>query len=208
MEFRDSVNLFVRRKNLAIGLVVLVIAAAYLWAYLQPVRYTASMSLSVNTINQQQTTDYQFDGYYALQAADLFSQTVVSWLQTPSVLVEVYERAGVTTPVQPIRSLTGRFKTKKYSSQNMVVAFAAPSEEEAKRLATAVTEVVTGRSQKVNRTTDNQALFELEASPPVIVRAEPDDLLLGGVSLFVGIVLALFLVPLVEYLAVARRPAM
>lgn len=208
MEFRDSVSMFIRRKKLAIGIVALVIAGAYLWAYLQPVRYATSMSLSVNSINQQQTADYQFDGYYALQAADLFSQTVVSWLQTPSVLVEISERAGTTIPVTSMRSLTSRFKTKKYSSQNIVVTFAASSEDEGKRLAAAVTEVITARAQKVNRTTNNQALFELDASPPVIVRAEPDAVLIGGVSLFVGIVLALFLVPFVEYLAVARRTVM
>lgn len=205
MEFRDSLMVFIRRKNLTFGIILLTIAGSFLWAYVQPVRYLTSMSFSVNRISQQQTSDYQFDGYYALQAADLFSQTVVSWLQTPSVLVEISERAGSATPVTSIRSLTSRFKTKKYSSQNIVVTFAASSEDEAKRLASAVTDVITTRAQDVNRTTDNQALFGLVASQPVIVRAEPSPYLIGVVSLLVGIVLALFLVPFVEYLFAARR---
>ncbi len=208
MEFRETLNVFIRRKNLAFGIVLLIVAGAYVWAYVQPVRYTTSMSFSVNRLSRQSTPDYQFDGYYALQAADLFSQTIVSWLQTPSVLVEIYDSAGITTPVHSIRSLTSRFKTKKYSSQNIVVTFSAPSQEEAKRLATAITDVITARAKDVNRTTDDQSIFELTGSPPVIVKADPSPLLIGSISLVVGIVLALFLVPLVEYLGPARRPAL
>jgi hypothetical protein len=78
-----------------------------------------SVSFAVNRINSQSTAEYQYDGYYALQAADLFAQTVVSWFSTPSVLREVYDQASMDPEITTVSSLANRFKVKKYSAQNI-----------------------------------------------------------------------------------------
>lgn len=206
MELRDSLALWSRRRGLGMTVIMLVIVAAYLWSYLQPTNYTTSISFAVNRVNKEETADYQYDGYYALQASDLFSETVVSWLQTPSILVKIYERAGVVKASNtPIRSLTSRFKTKKFAAQNIVVSYSSSSSEEASKLATAMTEEIADRTAKANRTVQDKALFEVQAARSVIVKVEVNPILVGLVSLIVGIALAAFLVPLVEYLSAAPR---
>lgn len=206
MELRDSLALFSRRRGLGMAVILLVMVAAYLWSYLQPTSYITSISFAVNRVNKEETVDYQYDGYYALQASDLFSETVVSWLQTPSVLVEIYERAGLTNASNAsIRSLTSRFKTKKAAAQNIVVSYSSPTSEEASKLATAMTETITDHTATANRTAQDKALFEVQAARPVIVKVEANPILVGLASLIVGIALAAFLVPLVEYLSAAPR---
>ncbi|MFH0828649.1 MAG: hypothetical protein V1907_00495 [Candidatus Kerfeldbacteria bacterium] len=205
MELRDSISLFRKRKALAIALIVIVIGGAYAWSYLRPVHYSTSISFAVNRINKEQTAEYQYDGYYALQAADLFSQTVISWLQTPSVVVSIFDRAGIYVSPDSLRSLPSRFKAKKYSAQNIVVTYSTPTEEEGKKLATALSDEIASRSSTVDRNADNKAIFEVVPSKPVIVLAKPNPLLIGIGSLIVAVTLALFLVPLVEYLSVVPR---
>lgn len=201
MELRDSIYLFSRRKALALSLIVLVVAASYAWAYLQPVRFTTSVSFAVNRVNREDTKVYEYDGYYALQASDLFSDTVVSWLQTPSVLVEIYKQAGKQDAAQDIQSLTSQFKTKKFAAQNIVVTYSSPTESEAEKLASAMTDVIKAQTESSNRTSQGKALFEVDATTPVIAKASPNPLLIGVISFAVGLILALFLVPFVAYLA-------
>ncbi|MBI5404748.1 MAG: hypothetical protein HY976_00825 [Candidatus Kerfeldbacteria bacterium] len=205
MEFRDAIRTYLRRRWLGIGILILTVAGAYGWQMLQPVRYSTSMSLGVNRVNADQTPDYQFDGYYALQAADLFSQTLVSWMQTPSILVEIYDQAGLPTDVDSIRGLTSRFKTKKVAAQNVVVTYSSPTQAEAEKLATAITAVTTRLTATVNRSADNKAFFELVAAKPVIVKAKMDPVITGVAAGMVGLVLALFLVPFVAYVSAASR---
>lgn len=203
MELRDAIRTYVKRRWLGIGIVVVVVAGAYIWTYLQPVNYSTSMSFGVTRANKQKTTAYEYDGYYALQAADLFSQTLVSWLQTPSVLVDIYQTAGLDTGSESVRNITSRFKTKKYSAQNVVVTFGSPTREEASRLAESMTNVTRRMTESENRTSEDQALFSLEVTKPVITQTEPNPWLVGGVALVVGLTLALFIVPFVSYLALA-----
>lgn len=204
MELRDSLAVFVRRKTLGIAVIALVVGGSYAWSYSRPTHYATSMSLAINRINKEQTAQYQYDGYYALQAADLFSQTVVSWLNTPSVLKAVFERAGIPMP-KTVSGFSSIFKTKKYSAQNIVVAFTTSTSEDAAKLAAAISDEISAKTASVNRNADNKAIFEVIASTPVTDRAAPNPLLIGAVSVVVAITLALFVVPFVEYLAAAPR---
>lgn len=207
MELRDAIRIYVRRRWLGVAIVIVTVAGTFAWQMLQPVHYVTSMSFSVNRANKEKTADYQFDGYYALQAADLFSQTLVSWMQTPSILVEIYEQAQLPTSVDSIHGLTSRFKTKKVATQNVVVTYSSPTQAEADKLATAITTVTKNLTESVNRDSENKSLFDLGVAKPVTVRATYDPVLTGAGSFVVGLVLALFIVPFIAYAAEAAREA-
>lgn len=174
--------------------------AALLFAVRQPVKYETSISFAANRINQGPTNTYEYDGYYAIQAADLFSQTVVSWFSTPSVLKEVYERAGVETQQRTLNDLTGRFSTKKYAAQNIVVTFGEASEARAKEIAQAVIETMQARAAALNQASDKKALFELVGTKPLIVPTKQNVLLTTLAGLLAGFLVALSVVSLVAYL--------
>lgn len=163
-------------------------------ASLMPVSYESSLSFTVNQINKQETTDYQFDGYYAIQASDLFSETIVSWFQTPSFLLEIYNRAEVDPQIESIGGFTSRFKMRKFSAQNLVLNFSEKDELTAEKLSTAIISHVEERANELNQNAERKALFEVVGSNPVIVKKEItvfEGILYGFLA---GLVLGLFVV--------------
>lgn len=194
------ISIFRRPWTSLIFLALVGSLVAAVFAARQPVRYQTSISFAVNRIDKAPSTTYQYDGYYAIQAADLFSQTVVSWFSTPSVLVEVYERAGVSTAPTSLRNLTSRFKTKKYAAQNIVVTFGEETEERARLIAEAVTATMQTRAAKLNQTAEAQALFEIVGSKPVIVATKPSIVTFAVAGFLVGFLVGLTLLSLTAYL--------
>ncbi|MDD5566932.1 MAG: hypothetical protein PHH01_01940 [Patescibacteria group bacterium] len=189
------------KKNLVIilALTLIVGAAAYVFSQYSPTYYKTSISFAVNRVNKQETAEYQFDGYYAIQASDLFSQTVVSWFYTPSVLLEIYDQAKVDPQIDSLERFTNRFKTKKYSSQNIVLTFRERDRATAEKISQSIIEVVQKRGADLNRTADQKALFEVVGSQPVIVEANPAVVLNTIVGLMFGLFLSLGLIYLVRY---------
>lgn len=173
--------------------------AGYLGASARPVTFDTSIALQVNRINKQQTQYYD-DSYFGIQASDLFSQTVISWFLTPSVLQEIYTRASVEPNITSLEGLAKRFSTKKYSPQNIVVLFRERDEATAAKLAGAMVAVVQERTQKINTTSDNKALFEITAGQPVTVQTDPKKELAALLGAVVGLGLSVLVVFAREYL--------
>lgn len=140
-------------------------------------RYLTSLSIAVNRINRQITTDYQYDGYYALQASDLFSQTLLSWFLTPSVLLDFYQRAGIGPNITTANELVSRFRARKFAAQNIVIQFTERDRDTAKKLADGISAVVRERSASLDSNVGGDATFDVVPSQPVIVETKPNILL-------------------------------
>jgi hypothetical protein len=147
-------------KISVIGCIIVGVLSALGFSYMKPITYDTSISFSINRINRQDTAEYQYDGYYAIQASDLFSQTVMSWFMTPSVLLEMYDQAGIDPQIKSLTDLTSRFKTKKYSPQNIVVKFSERDQETATKISAAIVTVVEKKGAIANQTSDQKALLE------------------------------------------------
>ena len=187
-----------RLIRISVALIVVGALAGGIVASVLPVTYESSLSFTVNQINKQETQDYQFDGYYALQASDLFSDTIVSWFQTPSFLLEVYNRAGVEPNIESISSFTSRFKMRKYSAQNLVLNFSSPEKEKAEKVSAAIIEHVEERASELNQNADREALFEVIGSEPVIVKKDLTIAMGIIYGAIVGLVIGLFITSVVS----------
>ena len=199
MEYPEHKSLLRKNLPLLIVLPILVGVAALLFSYYAPTYYKSSISFAVNRINKQETVDYQYDGYYAIQASDLFSQTVVSWFFTPSVLLEIYEQAEVEPNIDSLERFTNRFKAKKYSSQNIVVSFKERDQDTAEKISQSIIQTVQDRGAKLNQTSDQKALFEVVGSTPVIDDQKPNVILNTVIGIIVGFFAGLGLVYLIRY---------
>lgn len=185
-DLRNTLNAYWAERKL-IGLIIVVATVvAAVTAAMQPTTQAASLSFAINRINQAPTTDYQYDGYYALLAADEYAQTVVSWFTTPSIIREMYSEANIDPNMTTVNSLTGRFKVKKYSAQNIVVRFQEPDVTRASALASAIKTTLIERTDRLNRTSDDKAQFEIITSDPVIAAAKPSPILWGVVALILS----------------------
>lgn len=183
-----------RRLAFVIFLTVVGLGASPLFAATRPESFRASLSLSINRIHRQETPDYQYDGYYAIQASDLVAQTVVSWMATPSMLREVYTQAGLDPGDESLDAFKGRFRTRKFSAQNIVVEFTEGTRANAEKVAAALVAVIQERNQALNRSAEGEALFEVAGSTPVIVPAKPNTPLLAVLGAVTGLLLAAALV--------------
>ncbi len=195
-----------RFRYVIIGLTIVGVVAGSVMATLVPTKFDTSVSFSINRIHQQDTAEYQYDGYYAIQASDLFSQTVLSWFLTPSVLLEIYERAGIDPQVSSIEELTSRFKAKKYSAQNIVVRFSERDQATAEKISTALTDVIEGRASAANKASDGTSLFEVDGVAPVIIKDRPVRWLsavIGGVA---SMILALVIGYTLSFIPTIRLP--
>lgn len=200
MELRDYLKLYWSQRGMILGLVVVGTGLSVAVAASRPVQYAASQSFAISRVNKETTTQYQYDGYYALQAADSFSQTVVSWFRTPSILLEVYGRAGLDPEIDSVSSLPGRFSVKKYSAQNIDVRFNERSEDRAKKLAAALPKVLEEKTTALNQTAEGKSLFAITGSMPVIAQAKPNLWLIGALAAIVSFGLAIFLAAARHYL--------
>jgi capsular polysaccharide biosynthesis protein len=192
MELRELTHHMRTYRIISVVLILVAGVAAFVFSVTRPDHYDTSISFAVNRVNKTTTQNFEYDGYYAIQAADLFSQTVVSWFSTPSVVVEMYQTAGLTPPQSSIDSLSSRFRTRKYSSQNIVVRYNAPTHEEADRLAKAIIMVTQERAGLLNQTADAKSLYNVAASTPVIVLSKPNVMMNTVVGLILGAILAVF----------------
>ena len=160
-----------------------------------PSRVKASLSFTVAQQARQETADYAYDGYYALRAAELISDTMISWLSTPSVVKEIHAAAGLDLSDEEAFAAAGRaFRAKKYSSQNVVVSFTAPDEASARKLASAASDLLAARTAGLTLTAKGDSLFHVTASAPVVApaAASPRAAAAAGASVgaFLGLALA------------------
>ncbi|MFH0852927.1 MAG: Wzz/FepE/Etk N-terminal domain-containing protein [bacterium] len=198
MELDDYIKSLFRHRWLIIIVVIISVLGAYFYAFSRPITYDASVSITIKRVNNPETSEFQYDEFYAIQASDLVSQTVVSWLATPSVVTEIYQRADLDPAIKSLNDITRRFTTRKLSSQNIVVKVNEESEEVARKLAAAITEDISTRVAQLVTTTDDQASFEAQASKSVVVENRIDSVLYGIIGLIAGFFIGLFLAAAIE----------
>lgn len=191
MELRDYLKMYWSQRWLIVMMVVVATVATYLVASTRPVQSGVSTSFAVNRVNREPTPDYQYDGYYALQAADLFAQTVVSWFSTPAILQEFYQAANLDPETKSVDTLPSRFHVKKYSAQNIVIRFTERTPERAAKVAAAMNTVMRQRTEALNQTADSKSLFDLVATKPVIADSKPNPWLISMAAAVVSFGLAL-----------------
>jgi hypothetical protein len=182
-----------------LGALVFAILGAAL-ASAAPLRQEVAIDFIVDQRARQATTDYAYDGYYALRAAELFADTLISWFSTPSFVKAVHERAN--RPLDEFMPLPTRmFRAKKYSGQNVVVRFIDPESSGDSGLAEAIIAEASARTASMNPDADGGPTFEVTAAEPVRSPANMPPLRGGLAGAFVGAFFGLAL----AYVARAKK---
>lgn len=183
------------RKNPVWSIVMIGIAGAmalYVGASYATPKHEANFSLTVDHRELQAPEDYAFDGYYALRATEIFTDTVVSWFRTPAVLDGI-RRAAAEAHEGPLPEELG-FRVKKFAGQNVVVTLSDTDPDRARVLAEAAIEVTTDMAGELNRRSDGDSLFVLKASEPLIEERRFPPGRAGLIGLALGLALGAALV--------------
>ena len=190
---------FKKYRWIFVGALAIALAAGFFnWRAAQ--NYNVSLTLAVNRSGAQPAIDYQYDDYYALKAADEFGGTIVGWFKTPELPKIVYQRAKMDTAGLSLNDLARRFKASKISPNLVEIRFSAPTEQEARNLAQAISVVVVEKSRLPDTGSTQKIYFLISAGEPVIAN-NPFDLWPSMAAGFViGLVAGFFILAAKEYL--------
>lgn len=180
------------------AIVVAIVVVVVSWQ--TPARYKVFLRLLISPTSGERTKDYQYDGYYAIKAADEFGKTVVQWFKNPEMARSIYNQAGIDTSDRSIRKLSKAFQAQQMDPQYIEVRFSAKTEEQAKKISLTISEIIQVKADKVAIASSQSISFSVIAEDPTIIFSQPSILINGLIALVVGLILGIFVVSAKEYL--------
>jgi capsular polysaccharide biosynthesis protein len=156
------------QRQLPVWLLVSVAAAGAAWGALARLgpTYSVHFSYLVSLSERENPAEYTFDGFYALQATDLFTATLAGWITTPELIVAAYRAAELPLPTDDARKVRRNVTAAKTAPQLIEVTVWGQEREAAERLAAALKTVME----------KNVSLYQDEGIPALqfnVVATEP-----------------------------------
>lgn len=163
-----------------------------------PNRYDVSMDVVTSIPERVPSKEYEFDGYYAMQAVDLFSDTIAGWLKSPGFVAQVFDRAQVQRPSKQLRGLGQFFTVKKISGQLVNLSFRTNNEKDATKLVGSTTQILKDSVENFNKSGDKKIAFSVLVNNPLIVQANVDPVASALVAGLIALVFGFNLVIIVD----------
>ncbi len=164
MELRKLILLIKRRipQLVLLGIVVAVIGGVI--GYLWPTHYHAVLNVYVQKSPEEPANnEYTYDGYYAQQAAEMYTDTVVGLLEGDDVLAQALS-ASDEDLVDGVGYYRGKIRVEKVAPRLIRVEVVLGDVEKAKLLASAITKAGQERVSALNQ--ERGQAFELKLVQP------------------------------------------
>lgn len=200
MELKEYLNIIKNEKKLFFTTILIIILFSFVYFYLRPIAYETSLILNISRIGIQKTDQFRYDDFYRLQADEKFCETVVQWLKSPRVVTDILTQAGIGAQKMSLRSLSRSLGAEKLSAQVVSVSFSSPSENSARKIAEAISKVISKNTQSLNADQNEETWFEIIPQDPVISRKIYDPWLIFLGSLLAGIFIGFWIVMIKHYL--------
>lgn len=199
MELKEYIKIIKNNSKLFWLVIFIVVLASLLFFYFTPVSYNASLILNITRSGSAASPSYNYGEFYRLQADEKFAETIVRWLKSPRIALDILEEAGLESQKMSARKLSNIFKAEKMSSQVVSVSFSSPDEKQAAKTARTIIEIVSQNTENLNKDQKEKDWFEIVALEPVIIKNQINYALVLAVSLVVGLFLAFWIVLLKHY---------
>lgn len=176
------------KRRLPLILLISVLAALVAYGVASRIKpsYIVHFSYTVSLAQRDVASDFRFDGYYALQATDLFATTLAGWLKTPEHVVEAYQEAGLTLPSTDARDIVKAVDVAKSGSQLVQVAVKNESKIDAEALASGLKTVIERQVRAYHDKGTPAIAFTVVADTPWTgLQTLPIKTLVSGVFVFV-----------------------
>ncbi len=180
MELKEYIKILQKEKKLLVGTILILLLSVALFSALKPDTYVTDLSLLVAKSGTQDTNDYKYSGYYAVQASETIADNISQWLKSGSVVNEIYSRAGAGG---------GFFKADKLSSQYVRLNYRTGDKESATKIAKAVESVIGEKLESLEKLSNGEISFKIILGGPLIVKSA-DNILLND---FLAVIAGLFL---------------
>lgn len=192
MELKEYIRIFKKEKNIISSAVLLVLVLTLIFSSLKGTYFDNDMLLLISRNGTQDTPDYKYDGYYAVQASDIFADNISQWLASASIINEIYLRAKAENEMRSLKDFSKAFKADKLSSQYVRVRYRTKDAEMAKNLAHALADVLQEKADLLSSSSNEQIGFKVIYSDPLSVENKADFLLNGILAVIGGLFLGMF----------------
>lgn len=178
MELRDAWREYAREWPLAAFIGVMFLCFGMVWQQLQPVTTEATLLLNIGRTGVTESTTYDYESFYRLQADERFADTVVRWLQSPRVVADIARESGLAEDALP----SGYFRARRLSSQVVEVRMKHSKTEVLRALSRTSVRVLNRYAASLNQGETKEGWFVLIGSEPIMrdARVSPPRALLGA----------------------------
>lgn len=190
MVLKDYFMIIKNRFWLLVIIALVAVLTTYIFTLKKSDVYEASASILVTKKLQSNTSDYQFDQYYAIQASSLYADTIANLFKDPTNIIDIYNKANLQLPTDKTKSLPKLISTKRIPPLTIVVSLTDKDQDVARALIT--------RSMDFVRTTTNNwarekvnSDFALTFNEPLISKANRNITTNTILGFLVGIVIGL-----------------
>lgn len=156
---RRVLPLFILIGVVAAGIALVVVRQ------IPPVHQT-HYSYFVSLVEREESLEYRFDGYYALQATELFTTTLAGLAQAPEIVAAAYEAAHLPLPTQDPRQLVRRVNARKVAPQLVEITIRETDQARAQQLAEGLTAELTDHVARYNTESIPGLAFKVTATEP------------------------------------------
>ncbi len=198
-ELREYTIAIKKILPLAIPLALVGLVAGIGYSMSQPRGWEASTTLYIHRTNPVNLSSnvYDYDGYYAQQAAQQYTDTVVGLLKTHDLASRAAQIASDSASPESI--LSG-VKVKKTAPQLIALDVSRASPEEARGELIALAQAVAERSAALNDQYGRTYKVEMVTAQPLLAPTAPNTTLNSLIGLAGGGLIGLFLALILEYL--------
>lgn len=200
MELRDYIKII--GKNFWVFIIIVVLSAVFAFGFTKtrPTTYTSSTTFTVNkgsVLKQSQSNYYLFDNYYNVQSAALFSQIVQLWFESPALVTEVYQKAGITLPDVSQKELGKTFKAVRDEPAIINVSVSGPDKDQLQKLMNSAYTVLQAKTNELG--SNDTSFYQLAKFEPVVTKDQPSLLLNTAIGLISGIILGVLITLAIAY---------
>ncbi|TSD02273.1 MAG: Uncharacterized protein Athens071425_66 [Parcubacteria group bacterium Athens0714_25] len=162
MELKEYIAIF--KKNIWIFLMTILVfwTAGAIFYRTVPEKYKSTMDLNISRTGVASAEEKnEHDYFYRLQADDIFSETVVGWLNSPRVISEICNSSGAT-------SCPSGYEARKVSAQLVQVVYVNPNQKDSGKIAQSLVNVIAKETGNLNLSQKNENWFEVLGNYPFI----------------------------------------
>ncbi|MCL5794986.1 MAG: Wzz/FepE/Etk N-terminal domain-containing protein [Patescibacteria group bacterium] len=205
MEFRDYLAILGKRIWFFIIVVILITLGTYIFTTIQPKTYDASAFVNIMMRpSSDQQVYYNYDNYYTLQSGSFFADRVVVWLQDPSSIMEIYNKAQVTLPTIKLNKTSKIINGQKRNPASIYVLVNNQDKNVAESLVNSTVDFIKNKTADLNQKGSIKGI-DLDISSTVVAERKVSVWFNTGIGLIAGIVVGLALVFFAEYLQKEKK---
>lgn len=199
MELRNIVILFKKDLKVFFGIIGGFLLIGILFFLFQGNGYNVSLTFNITRDSSTQTEEYSYDDFYRLQADERFADTVVRWLQSPSIVSDIYTAANVDTTAWSLKALKNALGSQRLSSQIVAINYSAESPTQADAISEATVIKLNAMSQDLNAQQNEKGWFVILSEDPIIKSSQESLMKILSIVGVIGIFVAFWTVIVRHY---------